>query len=82
MDCAPKLDTQLIKVQFFVAKPKYSLETRLAAVNHYLAGHDGARRIAERFGVEETSLRKRDKFSPRPCHIYAPSIGGNFPVII
>ncbi|MEF5534972.1 transposase [Escherichia coli] len=65
-----------------MAKPKYSLETRLAAVNHYLAGHDGARRIAERFGVEETSLRKRDKFSPRPCHIYAPSIGGNFPAII
>ncbi|HBD0566518.1 TPA: hypothetical protein KGP31_004816, partial [Escherichia coli] len=47
-----------------MAKPKYSLETRLAAVNRYLAGHDGARRIAERFGVEETSLRKRDKFSP------------------
>ncbi|WP_448692564.1 hypothetical protein, partial [Salmonella enterica] len=37
-----KLDTQLIKVQFFMAKPKYSLETRLAVVNHYLAGHDGA----------------------------------------
>ncbi|WP_448692426.1 hypothetical protein, partial [Salmonella enterica] len=36
-----KLDTQLIKVQFFMAKPKYSLETRLAVVNHYLAGHDG-----------------------------------------
>ncbi|MGX9253251.1 hypothetical protein ACWXWI_20480, partial [Pantoea ananatis] len=37
-----KLDTQLIKVQFFMAKPKYSFETRLAVVDHYLAGHDGA----------------------------------------
>ena len=41
-----------------MAKPKYSLETRLAVVNHYLAGHDGARRTAERFGVEETSVRR------------------------
>ncbi|EID6506579.1 helix-turn-helix domain-containing protein [Escherichia coli] len=39
-------------------KPKYSLETRLAVVNPYLAGHDGARRTAERFGVEETSVRR------------------------
>ncbi|WP_174484960.1 helix-turn-helix domain-containing protein, partial [Escherichia coli] len=37
-----------------MAKPKYSLETS----NHYLAGHNGARRIAERFGVEETSVRR------------------------
>lgn len=59
LDCTPKLDTQLIKVQFFMAKPKYSLETRLAVVTHYLAGHDGARRTAERFGVEETSVRRR-----------------------
>lgn len=36
-----------------MAKPKYSLKTRLAVVNHYLAGHDGARCTAERFGVEE-----------------------------
>ena len=43
------MDTQLIKVQVSIAKPKYSLETRLAVVNHYLAGHDGARRTAERF---------------------------------
>ncbi|ELD0488136.1 helix-turn-helix domain-containing protein [Escherichia coli] len=41
-----------------MAKPKYFLETRLAAVNHYLAGHDGARRTVERFGVEETSVRR------------------------
>ncbi|WP_312827599.1 helix-turn-helix domain-containing protein, partial [Escherichia coli] len=41
-----------------MAKPKYSLETRLAVVNPYLAGHDGARRTAERFGVEETSVRR------------------------
>ncbi|MCZ8654718.1 MULTISPECIES: hypothetical protein [Escherichia] len=41
-----------------MAKPKYWLETGLAVVNHYLAGHDGARRTAERFGVEETSEQK------------------------
>lgn len=41
-----------------MAKPKYSLETRLAVVNHYLAGHDGTHRTAERFGVEETSVRR------------------------
>lgn len=35
MDCPQKLDTQLSKVQFFLAKPKYSLETRLAVVNHF-----------------------------------------------
>ncbi len=49
-----QLDVQLINVHFFMAKPKYSLETS----NHYLAGHNGARRIAERFGVEETSVRR------------------------
>jgi len=38
MDCTPKVGYQLSKVQFFMAKPKYSLETRLAVVNHYLAG--------------------------------------------
>ncbi|TCC13417.1 IS3 family transposase [Kosakonia quasisacchari] len=42
-----------------MAKPKYSLETRLAVVNHYLAGKDGAHRTAERFGVERTSVRRR-----------------------
>ncbi|MDQ2174671.1 hypothetical protein, partial [Citrobacter amalonaticus] len=36
-----KLDTQLSKVQFFMAKPKYSPETKLAVVNHYLSGKDG-----------------------------------------
>ncbi|OSL37668.1 hypothetical protein EAQG_00011 [Escherichia coli TA464] len=38
-----------------MAKTKYSLETRLVVVNHYLSRHDGARRIAKRFGVEKTS---------------------------
>ncbi|MBB1585142.1 IS3 family transposase [Serratia sp. OS31] len=40
-----------------MAKPKYSLEIRLAVVNHYLAGKDGTHRTAERFGVERTSVR-------------------------
>lgn len=53
-----KLDTQLSKVQFFMAKPKYSLETRLAVVSHYLSGNDGTQRTAERFGVERTSVRR------------------------
>lgn len=42
-----------------MAKPKYSPETRLAVVNHYLAGKDGTHRTAERFGVERTSVRRR-----------------------
>ncbi|WP_146742077.1 helix-turn-helix domain-containing protein, partial [Lonsdalea populi] len=41
-----------------MAKPKYSLEIRLAVVNHYLAGKEGAQRTAERFGVERTSIRR------------------------
>lgn len=41
-----------------MAKRKYSLETRLAVVNHYLLGNDGTQRIAERFGVERTSVRR------------------------
>lgn len=41
-----------------MAKPKYSLETRLAVVSHYLSGHDGTQRTAERFGVERTSVRR------------------------
>lgn len=41
-----------------MAKPKYSLETRLAVVNHYLSGKDGTHRTAERFGVERTSVRR------------------------
>ncbi len=53
-----KLDTQLSKVQFFMAKPKYTLETRLAVVSHYLSGNDGTQRTAERFGVERTSVRR------------------------
>ena len=30
-----QLDTQLSKVQIFMAKPKYSLEIRLNVVNYY-----------------------------------------------
>ncbi|WP_329911429.1 transposase, partial [Serratia quinivorans] len=41
-----------------MAKPKYSLETRLAVVSHYLSGKDGAQRTAARFGVERTSVRR------------------------
>ncbi|ETS26041.1 hypothetical protein N444_16445 [Escherichia coli O6:H16:CFA/II str. B2C] len=50
------MDIQLIKVQFFMAKPKYYLETRLVVVHHYIAGHDGARCTTERFGAEEISV--------------------------
>lgn len=41
-----------------MAKPKYSLQTKLAVVNHYLVGKDGTQRTAERFGVERTSVRR------------------------
>lgn len=41
-----------------MAKPKYSLDIRLAVVNHYLAGKDGTHRTVERFGVERTSVRR------------------------
>lgn len=41
-----------------MARPKVSLETRLAAVNHYLSGSDGTKRTAELFGVERTSVRR------------------------
>lgn len=41
-----------------MAKPKYSLETRLTVVNHYLAGKDGTHRTDEHFGVERTSVRR------------------------
>ena len=41
-----------------MAKPKYSLETRLAVVNHYLSGKDGAKRTADFFGIEGTSVRR------------------------
>ncbi|MFL4367267.1 IS3 family transposase [Enterobacter asburiae] len=41
-----------------MAKPKYSLELRLAVVNHYLSGKDGTQRTAEFFGVERTSVRR------------------------
>ncbi len=39
-----------------MAKPKYSLETRLAVVSHYLSGNDGTQRTAQLFGVERTRL--------------------------
>jgi transposase len=58
MDCTPKVGHQLSKVQFFMAKPKYSLELRLAVVNHYRSAKDGTQRTAERFGVERTSVRR------------------------
>ena len=41
-----------------MAKPKYSFETRLAVINHYLSGKDGTKRTAELFGVERTSVRR------------------------
>lgn len=41
-----------------MAKPKYSPETKLAVVNHYLSGKDGEERTASRFGVERTSVRR------------------------
>jgi transposase len=41
-----------------MAKPKYTLETRMAVVSHYLYGNDGTQRTAERFGVERTSVRR------------------------
>ena len=41
-----------------MAKTKFSLETRLAVVRHYLSGSDGTQRTAERFGVERTSVRR------------------------
>lgn len=41
-----------------MAKPKYTLETRLAVVSHYLSDNDGTQRTAERFGVERTSVRR------------------------
>lgn len=45
-------------MQFFMAKPKHSLEPRLAVVSDYLASNDGTRRIVEWFGVEITSVRR------------------------
>jgi transposase len=41
-----------------MGKQKHSLETRLAVVNHYLAGNDGTRGTAELFGVDRTSVRR------------------------
>ncbi|WCG84440.1 IS3 family transposase [Pectobacterium sp. A5351] len=41
-----------------MAKPKYSLELRLAVVNHVLSGSDGTHRTAEIFAVERTSVRR------------------------
>lgn len=41
-----------------MAKLKYSLTTKLAVINHYLSGHDGTQRTAERFGVERTAVRR------------------------
>ncbi|ELW9516479.1 transposase, partial [Klebsiella pneumoniae] len=38
-----------------MAKPKYSPETKLAVVNHYLSGKDGEQSTADLFGIERTS---------------------------
>ncbi|WP_410317433.1 hypothetical protein, partial [Klebsiella pneumoniae] len=40
----------------FMAKPKYSPETKLAVVNHYLSGKDGEQSTADLFGIERTSV--------------------------
>ncbi len=52
------LDTQLSKVQFFMAKPKYFLELRLEVVHHSLSDKDGKQHTAEFFGIERTSVRR------------------------
>ncbi|MDE5246070.1 IS3 family transposase [Klebsiella pneumoniae] len=41
-----------------MAKPKYSPETKLAVVNHYLSGKDGNRVQPTFFGIERTSVRR------------------------
>ncbi|AJC02342.1 IS3 family transposase [Klebsiella pneumoniae] len=41
-----------------MAKPKYSPETKLAVVNHYLSGKDGEQSTADLFGIESTSVRR------------------------
>jgi len=41
-----------------MGRQKHSLKTRLAVVNHYLAGKDGARGTAALFGVDRTSVRR------------------------
>ena len=38
-----------------MGKQKYSLETRLAVVNHYLAGNDGTQGSAAFFGIDRTT---------------------------
>nr|WP_179374061.1 IS3 family transposase [Klebsiella pneumoniae] len=37
---------------------KYSPETKLAVVNHYLSGKDGEQSTADLFGIERTSVRR------------------------
>ncbi|WON78551.1 IS3 family transposase [Serratia sp. UGAL515B_01] len=41
-----------------MARPKYSLETRLAVVQHYLSGSRGLEYTAEFFSIEKTSVRR------------------------
>ncbi len=41
-----------------MAKPKYSPETKLAVVNHYLSGKDGEQSTADLFGIERTFVRR------------------------
>lgn len=50
------MDIQLSKGQFFMAEPKYSLETRLAVVNYYLSGKGGAKSTADFFGALRARL--------------------------
>ncbi|EAA3840509.1 IS3 family transposase [Salmonella enterica subsp. houtenae] len=59
MTAPQKLAPQLSKVQFFMAKPRYSLKTRLAVIRHNLFGNNGTHRTAERFGVERASVCRR-----------------------
>ena len=41
-----------------MSSPEFSLEIRLAAVQHYLSGKDGFREAAAYFGVGRTALRR------------------------
>lgn len=55
---AQKLDIKLTKAQVFMSSPKFSLELRLAAVQHYLSGKIGFDEVAVHFGVGRTALRR------------------------
>lgn len=61
-----KVGHQLSKVQFFMAKPKYSLETRQAIANHYFFGKDGAQRTTKRYSVEKNISSPLGQATSRP----------------